>query len=243
MEKFKVISDKFKVIAEKFKTFIDNHKWILDKCKVFYDNHKEFFDKIKNLKDKFNALDKKKKAYIVVGFLIIFVMAWAFFSATIITSNFNRALVKENGDRQKVDAIGIIITETKSGQKYFEIYGENGSYSNDNNIATLNNVVGNFYKNGNVAMSFQSSKGSYNEKEGIINLYENTYIVLEDETSLEADSLVWTGADNDTIAEGNVRIKKGKEMIALADKCIIGAGYDKFKIVGQTQTKIYGDKK
>ena len=172
---------------------------------------------------------------------IVFVMSWAFITAGIITCNFNRAQVKGTQDEQKVDAVGIIITETKEGKKYFEIYGEQGNYSNENSVATLSNVVGNFYKDGEVAMSFQSTKGTYDEKAGIITLYENTYIVLEDNTSLEADKLVWSGSDKDTVAEGNVKIKKSNEMYALADKCVINAGYDKFKIIGKTQTKIYGD--
>ena len=196
---------------------------------------------IKFIISKFNALDKKKKIYLVVILFVIGIMLWAFLTAAIITINFNRSQVKD-GHREKVDAVSIIITETKNGQKYFEIYGESGNYNNDNNIATLNNIVGNFYKDGEVSMSFQSTKGSYNEKEGIIDLYENTYIVLKDETSLEADRLVWSGSDKDTIAEGNVRIKKGKELNAIADKCIIGAGYDKFKIIGKTKTEIYGNK-
>lgn len=178
----------------------------------------------------------------LVVLAIVFVMSWAFISAGFITSNFNRAQIKGGVDEQKVDAIGLIITETKQGKKYFEIYGESGSYSNDHSIATLYNVVGNFYQDGEVAMSFQSSKGSYNEKTGVITLYENTYIVLKDETSLESDRLIWSGSDNDTVAEGNVKIKKSNEMIALADKCIISPGYEKFKIVGQTQTKIFGNK-
>ena len=188
--------------------------------------------------NKFNKLDRKKKIYLIAIFAFIIIMLWAFFSAAILTINFNRSQVKD-GNKQKVDAAGIIITETKNGSKYFEIYGENGNYNNDNSIATLNNIIGNFYKDGEVSMSFQSSKGSYNEKDGVINLYENTYIVLKDETSLESDRLVWSGSDKDTVAEGNVRIKKGKELLATADKCIIGAGYDKFKIMGKTQTKIY----
>lgn len=189
-------------------------------------------------------MDKKKKAYLFVVIGIIFIMLWAFISAGLITSNFNRALVKGGVNDQKVDAIGLIITETKEAKKYFEIYGESGSYSNDHSVATLHNVVGNFYKNGEVAMSFQSSKGSYDEKSGVITLYENTYIVLKDETSLESDRLTWSGSDKETVAEGNVKIKKSNEMIALADKCIISPGYEKFKIVGQTQTKLYGrDKK
>lgn len=199
-------------------------------------------DNLRKILKKIRMLDKKKKAYLVALILIITVMSWAFISAGIITCNFNRSQIQGKEDEQKVDAVGIIITETKEGKKYFEIYGETGNYSNDNSVATLYNVVGNFFKDGNVAMSFQSSKGSYDEKSGTITLYENTYIVLEDETSLAADRLIWAGSDKDTVAEGNVKIKKGKEMYALADKCVIGAGYDKFKIVGKTQTKIYSDK-
>lgn len=191
---------------------------------------------------KIKNLDKKKRTYLIAVFLIVAVMSWAFISAGIITCNFNRSQIQGTEDKQKVDAAGIIITETKEGAKYFEIYGETGNYSNDHNVATLNNVVGNFFKDGEVAMSFQSSKGSYDEKSGVITLYENTYIVLKDETSLAADRLTWSGSDKDTVAEGNVKIKKSNEMIALADKCIIGSGYDKFKIVGKTQTKIYSDK-
>lgn len=197
-------------------------------------------DKLRQLIKYIRNMDKKKRAYLVIAFIIVFIMFWAFISASVITGNFNRSQFhgKENG--QKVDAVGIIITETKDAKKYFEIYGESGTYNNDENIATLHNVIGNFYKDGEVAMSFQSSKGSYDEKAKAITLYENTYIVLKDDTSLEADRLIWSGSDVDTIAEGNVKIKKGNEMYALADKCIICAGYEKFKIIGKTKTRIYG---
>lgn len=182
---------------------------------------------------------KKRLSYIIAFLVFALLMGWAFISAGIISSSFNRDQLSGSKDEQKVDAVGIIITETKEGTKYFEIYGETGNYSNDHSVATLYNVVGNFFKDGEVAMSFQSSKGTYSEKDGVITLYENTYIVLKDETSLAADKLTWAGSDSETVAEGNVKIRKGKEMIANADKCIIGSGYDKFKIEGKTQTKIY----
>ena len=196
-------------------------------------------ENLKKIYEKFKGLDKKKRSYLIAVFAVIFVMSWAFISAGIITCNFNRAQLKGNEDEQKVDAVGIIITETKDGQKYFEIYGETGHYSNDHSIATLNNVIGNFYKENKVAMSFQSSKGTYDEKTGVITLYDNTFIVLEDGTSLNTDKLTWAGSDKETVAEGHVLIKKNKEMIATADKGFISAGYEKFKITGKTQTKLY----
>lgn len=199
-------------------------------------------DTWKKLLVKLKHIEKKKLATAGALLIAVVVMLWAFISAGMISSSFNREQLSGTKDEQKVDAVGIIITETKEGTKYFEIYGETGNYSNDRSIATLNNVVGNFYKDGEVAMSFQSSKGTYNENEGSITLYENTYIVLKDETSLAADKLTWLGNDKDTIAEGNVKIRKGKELLATADKCIIGIGYEKFKIQGKTQTKLFSDK-
>ena len=200
-------------------------------------------DLLKRILKLIRDMDAKKRTYLFVVLGIVFVMFWAFITAGIITCNFNRTQIEGAENDQKVDAVGIIITETKDGKQYFEIYGETGKYSNEHNIATLYNVVGNFYKNGEVAMSFQSSKGTYDEKNGIITLYENTYIVLKDETTLEANRLTWSGSDKETVAEGNVKIKKSKDMYALADKCIISSGYDKFKIVGKTKTEIYGKEK
>ena len=196
----------------------------------------------KKLYEKFKGLDKKKRNYLIAVFAVVFVMAWAFISAGVITANFNRSQLKNSENEQKVDATGIIITETKDGNKYFEIYGETGHYSNDHSIATLNNVIGNFYKENKVAMSFQSSKGTYDENTGIITLYENTYIVLEDGTSLNTDKLTWYGNDKQTVAEGHVLIKKDKQMIATAQKGVIDAGYEKFRIIGKTNTKIFSDK-
>ena len=203
-------------------------------------NFKKF---LSDLYDKYKELDKKKQIYVLAILTVIFVMLWAFISAGVITANFNRAQLKNKENDQKVDAIGVIITETQEETKYFEIYGETGHYSNDHSIATLNNVIGNFYKNNEVSMSFQSSKGTYDENTGTITLFENTYIVLKDGVSLKTDKLVWSGSDKETIAEGNVVITKGNELVSTADKCIIGAGYDKFKITGKTTTKVYSKNK
>ncbi len=194
---------------------------------------------LKRLYARLKQIDKKNRTYLLAGLAVVLVMGWAFISAIMITANYTRIQLKGSPDKQNVDAIGVIITETKDGGKYFEIYGEKGHYSNDHNIATLYNVVGNFYKDNEVSMSFQSSKGTYNEKTKVITLYENTFIVLEDSTSLNTDKLIWSGSDKDTIVEGNVVIKKNNEMIATAERGIIGAGYEKFKIMGNATTKLY----
>lgn len=201
-------------------------------------------EKLKILYEKFMSLDKRKRSYLIALTAFVLVMAWAFISAGVITANFNRSQIKGNENEQKVDAIGVIITETKNGKKYFEIYGETGHYSNDHSIATLYNVIGNFYSDGEVAMSFQSSKGTYDENTGVITLYENTYIVLKDGVSLKTNKLVWSGSDKETTVEGNVVIQKANDMISTAERGVIGANYEHFKIIGKTKTQIFGkDKK
>lgn len=196
----------------------------------------DWLDKIKNL-------SKKQKAYIGAFAVIVALLAWAFISAGVITHNFNRSQLQTDQDRQEAVIDGIILTETKNEKKYWEIYGETGNYDSKNGIAILNNVIGNFYDDDNeVSMSFESSKGTYNEKKEQIILYDNTYIVLKDFTTLRANKLVWTGKDVPIVAEGNVRITRKTDLLATAKKVEISPDYAKFKIVGNAVSKVYSDK-
>ena len=115
-------------------------------------------------------LPKKKRAYFTILLALGGILAWAFITAGIITHDFNRKQVQSQGDEQEAIVNGIILTETKDEQKYWEIYGENGKWDSAKGIAQLNNVTGNFYKDNEVSMSFESSKGTYNSKEGDITL-------------------------------------------------------------------------
>lgn len=196
-----------------------------------------------DLLDKIKNLSKKQKAYFGAFMAIVVLLAWAFISAGVITHNFNRSQLQTDQDRQEASIDGIILTETKDEKKYWEIYGETGNYDSKNGVAMLNNVIGNFYDDENlVSMSFESSKGTYNEKKEQIILYEDTFIVLKDLTTLRANRLVWSGKDIPTVAEGNVRITRKNELLATADKVEISPNYEKFKIVGNAVSRVYSDK-
>lgn len=184
-------------------------------------------------------LSRKKVMYTGLGFAVVAVLAWAFISAGIITRNFNREQLVGTENRQELDISGIILTETKDGKKYWEIYSETGYYNSDNKVALLNNVTGNFYSDNEVSMSFESSKGTYNEVKKQIILYQDTHIVIKDGTSLFCDRLVWSGSDKDIIATGNIKIIRNKQLLSIADKAIITPDYSDFKIIGKTVTKLY----
>jgi len=184
-------------------------------------------------------LSKKKKSYLIVFLGLTGVMLWAFVSAGVITHNFNRSQLNFGEDRQEALINGIILTETKDDQKYWEIYGETGNYDSKNEVAMLNNVVGNFYKDNEVSISFESSKGTYNAKKGQIILFEDTFIVMKDGTSLKTNKLEWSGSNVPIIAEGGVTVARGKEFLAKAQKMEISPDFDKFIIKGKAVSKIY----
>lgn len=196
-----------------------------------------------DLLEKIKNLSKKQKAYVGAFCAIVALLAWAFISAGVITHNFNRSQLQTDQDRQEASIDGIILTETKNEKKYWEIYGGTGNYDSKNGVAMLDNVIGNFYDDENqVSMSFESSKGTYNEKKEQIILYEDTFIVLKDLTTLRANRLIWSGKDIPTIAEGNVRITRKNELLSTAEKVEISPDYETFKIIGNAVSKVYSDK-
>ena len=188
-------------------------------------------------------LPKKKRIYALVLLALGGILAWAFITAGVITHDFNRKQLESQGDEQEAVVHGIILTESKNEQKYWEIYGETGKWDSNNGIAQLNKVIGNFYKDNEVSMSFESSKGTYNSKQGDITLYKDTFIALKDGITLKADNLHWVNSHSPIVAEGHIRIQKGKELLSTADKIVISPTYDSFKISGHTVSKVYEDKK
>ena len=185
-------------------------------------------------------LSKKRKAYILAFGVLVSILMWAFISAGVITHNFNRNQLSVDQDRQEALINGIILTETKDNRKYWEIYGETGNYDSNNGVALLNNCLGNFYDDNNeVSMSFESSKGTYNAAKTQIIMYDDTKIVIKDGTILEADRLTWIGRNKPITAKGNVKIIRNNQFYATADEVEISPEYDKFKIMGNTVSKMY----
>lgn len=186
-----------------------------------------------------SKLKQKKTIYTIAFVALALVLLWAFITAGVITRNFNREQLIGTENKQELDVSSIIITETKGDKKYWEIYGETGHYNSDNKVALMENVTGNFYSNNQVSMSFESSKGTYNEEKKQIILYENTHIVIKDGTTLYCDRLVWSGSDKEVVAQGNLKINRNNELIATAEKAVISPDYATFKIQGKTVTKLY----
>ena len=188
---------------------------------------------------KWQSLTKKQKMYVIVSGAITLILLWSFFSAKLLTSGLNRKDLAQNGESQQALVEGIILTETKNEEKYWEIYGDTGLYDSKQDTASLNNVHANFFKDNKVSMSIVSSKGSYDAKTKTITLYEDTYLVIEQGLTLSADKLIYKGSNEPILAYGNVIVTKGDEFMANADEIEISADYSNIKIKGNTTSKIY----
>jgi LPS export ABC transporter protein LptC len=191
----------------------------------------------------FKKLSKKKRLYVSIALTLFGILLWAFISAKVITHDFTRQQIAGKQDEQQAIVQGVILNETKDEQKYWEIYGETGQWDSNNGIAQLNNVLANFYKDNKVSMSLESSKGTYDSKTHVITLYKDTHVVLEGGITLNADKLVWINSSSPIVAEGHVIIKKDAQLMSTADKIVISPGYEKFKIIGNTVSKVYEEKK
>ena len=188
-------------------------------------------------------LSKKKRVYLMIFLAITGVLLWAFITARVITHDFNRQQLYGKQDQQQAAAKGIILTETKDDHKYWEVYAETGNYDSANGIAQLNDVIANFFDDKGVSMSLKSSKGTYDSKSKKIILYEKTFIVIDGGITLNADKLTYVNSKTPIVAEGHIKVRKDNALLSTADKIIISPDYDSFKIMGNTVSKVYEEKK
>lgn len=191
----------------------------------------------------FKKLSRKKRLYVLITAAVVGILLWAFVTAKVITHDFNRQMVAGNQDEQQAIVHGIILTETKNEEKYWEIYGDTGTWNSKNGMAQLDGVLANFYKDNKVSMSLKSSKGTYNSQTKEITLYDDTFIAIDGGITLNADRLTYYNSKEPIVAEGHIKVRKDNALISTADKIVISPNYESFKIMGNTVSKVYEDKK
>ena len=184
-------------------------------------------------------MSKRKIAYISILAIFIIGCVWAFIAAGIITKNFKKEALSDAGEKQKLNIENLIITETKEDKKYWELYAESGYYDNQNKVAILYNIIGNFYDKDEVVLSMESSKGTFDEATKKVVLYEDTFIIYKDGTNVKADRFTWQGNDKDIIAQGNVVIQRAGEIRTFSNEAILGNKMTNVRIKGRSKTELY----
>lgn len=101
-------------------------------------------------------LEKKNRFYLIILAIIIIALLWAFVSATVITKSFQKKAKENKLANKKIYVEDLLITETKDGKKYWEIFADKGHYADSDKIAFVTNSIGNFYEDEEVKASFKS---------------------------------------------------------------------------------------
>ena len=183
--------------------------------------------------------NKKNTAYIILFSIIVIACLWAFISAGIITKSFKDKIIDQTYKNKEANIENLLVTETKEGEKLWELYAETGRYSDTDSIVLLEDIIGNFYEEKNVKASFKADRGTYHSTKKEIVLDSNVVLVYKDGTNIMTDRITYKGKGSDIVAEGNVRIERPKEAIIYGGKAVLKGDFSDFHIEGRTQTKFY----
>lgn len=184
---------------------------------------------------------KKNLGYIILFSIIVLACSWAFISAGIITKSFKNKIEDQTYKNKEANIENLLVTETKDGEKSWELYSDIGTYSDIDSVVFLQGIIGNFYDKKEVKASFKADKGSYDSEKKEIILNENVIIVYKDGTNIKADRIVYPGKGQDITATGNIRIEKPNEAITMGTKAILKGDFTDFNIEGRTKTQFYLD--
>jgi LPS export ABC transporter protein LptC len=137
----------------------------------------------------------------------------------------------------------IVLTESKDGAKSWEVYAATGQYDIQKVIAELNDIVGNYYENGEVVMSFTAPNGSYNSETKELKLFNGVKIVGKDNAKITTNSISWVTTEEKIKAEGNIVINRANEIIALANKGSVSTDFKNFELYDNAEIRVYKDKR
>ena len=183
--------------------------------------------------------DKKNLAYIILLLIIIIACSWAFISAGIITKSFKNKIIDQTYQNKEANIESLLVTETKDGEKLWELFSDKGMYNDADNVVLLESIIGNFYDEKAVKASIKADKGTYNATKKEIILYDNVLLVYTDGTNISADKIIYGGKDKDIVALGNIRIEKPNEAVIFGVKGILKNDFSDFHIEGRTKTQFY----
>ena len=88
-------------------------------------------------------------------------------------------------------------------------------------------------------MSIQARKGIYDETTHNIDLYDDIFVVLENDITVIADHIKYFSETKIIEADGNVKINQKGAFVSTAEKAVVNPTFDVFRIQGHAVTKIY----
>lgn len=185
-------------------------------------------------------MSNKKKIYIILFLLVVLICLSGFIWSFTVTKDIRKPNAEQNAKNQVVTVKNLVLTETKEGNIYWELYAAKGSYDSKTGDVILTDATGNFYNSDNeVVLSFESNLGTYSENTKTIILRGDTLVVAHDGSSIRADEIIFKGQDEDITASGNVIVNRNWDFVSTAEKARFNSELTFFEISGKTQTNVY----
>lgn len=185
-------------------------------------------------------MSNKKKIYIILFLLVVLICLSGFIWSFTVTKDIRKPNAEQNAKNQVVTVKNLVLTETKEGNIYWELYAAKGSYDSKTGDVILTDATGNFYNSDNeVVLSFESNLGTYSENTKTIILRGDTLVVAHDGSSIRADEIIFKGQDEDITASGNVIVNRNRDFVSTAEKARFNSELTFFEISGKTQTNVY----
>ncbi len=187
-------------------------------------------------------MSNRKLIYTILFSVLALGCLWAFVASFIITHNFKKEVFANTSAAQKINIKNLVMVETKDEMKHWELFAEKGHYDSSTKNAILYDIVGNFYNENEVVVSFKSKQASANEDTKLINLNKESVIIYKDGTYVVADEFTWEGKTDNITAKGNVQITRPNQAKVIGEYAELSNKLTDFKISGRTKTELYGDK-
>lgn len=142
-------------------------------------------------------------------------------------------------DNEKTSINELVLTETKDGQKFWELYAKSADLNDGKKQARLKNVIGNFYKDNKVVMSFTAPTAYYTDKTKDVVLTDRSKVVTNSDVTLISNQLTWSGTQDIIKANGNVKIINSDKLVTTSNFCIFNKEFTKVKVTGNSKTNVY----
>ncbi|HBG49363.1 MAG TPA: LPS export ABC transporter periplasmic protein LptC [Cyanobacteria bacterium UBA9971] len=186
-------------------------------------------------------MSKKTLTSIIILCVLTVLSVWVFFSDSgeKVKPNPETPSATKNVDNEQVKIIDIIITETTEGEKFWEVVASSANYDKGVDIATLQNVRGNFYKNNVVVLSVEAPLAIYNSAKKEVILKNGAKAANNKNVLITAKEICWAGKTDMITAKGNVKITQDDKMLTTSDKSIFNSDFTNLKLSGNSNSYVY----
>jgi LPS export ABC transporter protein LptC len=174
-----------------------------------------------------------------IALIILAVSIWAYSVSVDITKDLKETREFTEKSNENVVVRGLLLTETKEGKKFWEVFAQEGEYLNNKSIANMKSVEGNIYKDNKLILSFKAPKATYFADDKELKLSGGVVAASDSKMILSSKELEWSNKDDLFYASGNVKIKQEKKFLSTGNYSVFNRTFTDFKMSGNAKTRIY----